>query len=66
MVDVMASEGRARLSIERWPVPCAFCGCRFGWVLTVEDWPVQEGCVAAHPVASMIRMARRELSRRSV
>jgi hypothetical protein len=59
------TEDRARLTIERWAVPCAFCGCRFVWVLIVGEDGLMAGCVASRPVAAMIRMARRELSRRS-
>jgi hypothetical protein len=57
---------RARLQIEPWPT-CRFCGCRYTWVLHLDaaDPGVLLGCVRTYPLAEMLRIARRELARRS-
>lgn len=54
---------RARVVIDAWPTPCAYCGCRFGWRLVLGDDGIRLGCVRTNPVAEVVRIARHELRR---
>jgi hypothetical protein len=49
---------KLRLRIERWPVPCTFCGSRWTWRAEIPGVLNRSlGCVRTKPVAQAIREA---------